>query len=1074
VVCFVTGEAGSGKTTLVSEFTKRAMATHQDLVVAVGQSDAQTGAGDPYLPFREVLAQLTGDVDAILAQGTISEENTGRLRKLLAYSGQAIVELGPDLIGIFVPGAGLATRAAAFLAEKAGWLENIEKLTKRPSSVDEAAESGLQQSYIFEQYTNVLNKLSEKSPLLLILDDLQWADAASIGLLFRIGRRIAGNRIIVVGTYRPEEVALGRLGERHPLEKVLAEFKRYFGDIWINLDSIQESEGMHFLEEFLDSEPNRLGRDFRQALFHHTHGHALFTVELLRDLQERGDLIQDPTGSWMEGRILDWNDLPDRVEGVIEGRIGRLALELQHSLTVGSVQGENFTAEVVARVQDADERGLIRQFSGELEKQHRLIRARRVEHIGGQRLSLYRFQHNLFQKYLYGKLDRVERSYLHEDVGNVLEDLYGEQADEIAVQLARHFEDAGLNEKAVHYLRLAGDEAAVKFANDEAVGYYSRAINLNPDDNLGVRCDLLLRREKIYDLLGDRDAQSQDLAEMEAILEALGDDHWVVKVILRRANYAFVTDDYPAAASAGEVGVKLAEKIQDPENEATGCRIWGSAMLKLGDSETAGKKYERALQIHRQMGDLRGEAVILKDLGTIADNYADYPLAKSYDSQSLELARQVGDRMTECRTLNNLGLVAQREGDIPLAKSYYEQGLSIMKQIGYRKAEGILIQNIGVLYAEKGEYIPALDYFEQARRISQEVGDRYSEARLLTNMGCAAAEQGDFLRAQSYFECGLRLWRELGSPINECNILQDMGSFFVDLGNFTYAKSLFDEALEIAREIETSHHESSLLNSLGDIANALGEYDKARDLNQRALEMKRAIGGPAGEAAVLSSLGSGALRYGDWDTAKDYFESSLRISREIEERRNEGHSLAKLGLLSLHLGEGRTALSYLEAAIDIALAVNDRVGQAYALTTQGQVFAKMDRIDESDMAFQKAISIRHELGQRHLEMESLAGLAQLSLKLKDLSNAESLVQQILDYLDENTLDGVEDRFQIYLTCYEVLDASGDQRAKAFLSDAYRLLQKQASDIADDSHRESFLMNVPSNRKIALEFEGLKG
>ena len=442
LVCFVTGEAGSGKTTLVTEFARRAQEQHEDLVAAVGQSDAQTGAGDAHLPFREVLGQLTGDVEAKLAQGVITQENASRLRKLLVLSGQALVEVGPDLIGVFVPGAGLAARAGAFVADKVGWLDKLEQLVGKRQKGTRLGDSGIQQSHIFEQYANVLCRLSDKHPLLLVLDDLQWADAASIGLLFRLARRIGEHRILLVGTYRPEEVAIGRAGERHPLEKVLAELKRYYGDIWVDLDRAEQVEGRHFVNAFINTEPNQLEEEFCHKLFQHTGGHPLFTIELLRNMQERGDLVRDKHGQWVETPTLDWMCLPKRVEGVIEERIGRLGQELRQMLTVGSVEGEDFTAEVVARVQAADAGGLIRRLSAELERQHRLIMARGVRRLEqvGQRLSLYRFQHNLFQKYLYNELDEAERAYLHEDVGNALEELYGDQVDEIVVQLARHFE----------------------------------------------------------------------------------------------------------------------------------------------------------------------------------------------------------------------------------------------------------------------------------------------------------------------------------------------------------------------------------------------------------------------------------------------------------------------------------------------------------------------------------------------------------------------------------------------------------------------------------------------------------
>lgn len=475
-VAFVTGEAGSGKTALVTEFARRAEEAHVDLIVAIGNCNAQTGIGDPYLPFREVLGLLTGDVEAKLAQGVITQKNAGRLRDFLRVSGQALVELGPDLIDIFVPGAGLVAKAGAFAAEQVGWLEKLEQLVPRRRESVAQSGAGIEQSHIFEQYTNVLRALAAQRPLMLVLDDLQWADAASIELLFHLGRRIGGSRILIVGTYRPEEVAIGRAGERHPLEKVLAEFRRYFGEIWVDLDQAEEAEGRQFVDAFLDTEPNRLGEGFRQALYRHTGGHPLFTTELLRDMQEREDLVQDEQGRWVEGPALDWEDLPARVEGVIEERIGRLEEELRDILTVASVEGEDFTAQVVARVREADERGLVRQLGRELDRKHRLVGERGSRQVGQQRLYLYRFRHSLFQRHLYNGLKEIERELLHGDVGAVLEELYGERADDIAPQLAWHFAEAGQGEKAVGYLVRAGDQARMAYAHQEATDYYHRAL----------------------------------------------------------------------------------------------------------------------------------------------------------------------------------------------------------------------------------------------------------------------------------------------------------------------------------------------------------------------------------------------------------------------------------------------------------------------------------------------------------------------------------------------------------------------------------------------------------------------
>jgi predicted ATPase len=386
---------------------------------------------------------------------------------LLPVTVQALVEVGPDLIDTFVPGAAMAAQLVAWGDGQVGLRARLEELVaRREVSV---GSSSPEQVRLFEQYTSVLKSVAEHQPLLLIVDDWQWADDGSISLLFHLGRRIEGSRILIVGAYRPEDVALGRGGQRHPLEPVVNEFKRAFGDICVDLEQTLEAQGRRFVDALLDSEPNRLGAKFRAALYRQTAGHPLFTVELLRDMQGRGDLVRDAEGRWVEGPALDWEILPARVEAAIAERIGRLDEELREALAIASIEGETFTAEVIAQVQAADRRGIGRRLSTDLDRQHRLVRAEEVRMVGTRRMARYRFRHFLFQKYVYSHLDLVERAYLHGDVGNVLEALYGDQAAEIAVQLARHFREAGNAAKAVDYLLQAGNKALRLSAHAEAI-----------------------------------------------------------------------------------------------------------------------------------------------------------------------------------------------------------------------------------------------------------------------------------------------------------------------------------------------------------------------------------------------------------------------------------------------------------------------------------------------------------------------------------------------------------------------------------------------------------------------------
>lgn len=282
------------------------------------------------------------------------------------------------------------------------------------------------QKDVFEQPTRVLPAVANQQPLLVLLDDLQWADAESIGLLFELARSLDDSRILIVAAYRPAEVARGRWGERHPLEPVVNELKLHLGPIEINLSRAADRP---FVDAFIDSEPNDLSEAFRETLFRLTGGHPLFTVEWLRGMQDRRDLIQDQAKRWIEGPTLDWETLPARVEAAIAERIGQLTALEQELLTIASVEGEIFTAEVVAHVQGLSQSEVVHELSTNLERIQRLVRALGVCERNGRRVSQYRFRHLLIQKYLYHRLDPVERVYLHEAVTLAFENLYGAAAD---------------------------------------------------------------------------------------------------------------------------------------------------------------------------------------------------------------------------------------------------------------------------------------------------------------------------------------------------------------------------------------------------------------------------------------------------------------------------------------------------------------------------------------------------------------------------------------------------------------------------------------------------------------------
>jgi DNA-binding SARP family transcriptional activator/tetratricopeptide (TPR) repeat protein len=846
-VVFVTGGAGWGKTALVDAFAQRAMETHPDLLVAGGHCNAHTGVGDPYLPFREILALLTSDVDPLWAAGAISRDHARRLWHALPLAVPALVDAGPDLVDTFVPGPALMRRAEAFAAgrprDQVAWLAQLEELVDRKAAIPHNPST--QQSALFQQYARMLAALARERPLLLVVDDLQWVDGGSNGLLFHLGRGLAGARILIVGAYRPEEVVTGRPApsagerERHPLEPLVNEFQRTFGDIAIDLDRAEERR---FVDEYLASEPNRLSSEFHETLCQQTGGHPLFTVELLHGMRERGDLVQDEEGHWIEGPALDWETLPPRVEAVIEERIARLNAPLREALRVASVEGETFTAEVVAQVEAVDEGDIVSWLSRELDRQHRLVSAQGVRPTNRGCLSQYRFRHILFQRYLYGRLDPVERARLHRRVGTALERLHGEAPEEIesvAVQLARHFQEAGVIEKAIDYLRQAGERAVRMSAFAEAIAHFRRGLrwlDRLPDSPARAQQELALQLGLAAPLqnafgLGDPEVV-QACARARELCGQLGETFQLFPALWHLTVYYTSRAEFRTAHEVGEQLLRLAEPTHEPLSIALAHLAVAWPLVYMGELSQARAHTERTLslydpQLHQSMASLYGMDIGLATLVNFTVllwclGYPDQAFERS--RETLSLARKVphspslayaqaaigaihmsmiGDvqttqklgeacirHSTECGLLYMLAAGLHCRGWALAEQGCAEEGIVLMHQAmevvqksGVRVGQTMQLLVLAGVYAKSGQVEAGLTALDEALVIVDHSGERPWEpeihrlkGELLLMQGAAEAE------VETHYWRGIELARqqsakswELRATTSLCRLWQQQG-----------------------------------------------------------------------------------------------------------------------------------------------------------------------------------------------------------------------------------------------------------------------------------------------------------
>ena len=602
-VAFITGEAGSGKTALMHAFAQQAMAAHPHLLVAGGKCSAYTGSGDPYRPFQEIMHMLAGGVESQWEAGGISADHARRIWAALPDVAEGLAA-NPLLLNRFVSGAELLPRVQTRTRHRSP--EQVPWLTQLKEGVQDGGTAvPVSQPDLFTQFAGLLETLARQRPLLLLIDDLQWIDSGSLNLLSHLGQHLRGSRVLILGAYRPGDVALGRNGRPHPLAGLVNEFQQQFGECQVDLSA---AGGRPFIDAFLDGEPNRLDETFREMVQRQTNGQALFTTELLRGLQERGDLVKDGDGRWVEGDHLDWEILPARVEAVIAGRIGRLPPSCRQTLTIASVEGETFTAEVVAAIQKAGEQETARCLSGDLGRRHRLVAAQSRQRLGQQHLSRYRFHHFLFQKYLYNDLDLVERADLHEAVGEALERLYDGQEAALAAlfgQLAWHFQEAGALEKAIAYRQKAGERAWQLSAANEAIAHLRQGLTLldaRPDSPERKQRELNLQMSLAMPLQaakGFAAPEFRDTCDRAYLLsQQVGQTPQLIIILSALGSFYLTSGQYHTSRKLCQQKLELAQRFQDDLQIALARLGLAANYTQLGEFGQSRKHIEKLLDFY--------------------------------------------------------------------------------------------------------------------------------------------------------------------------------------------------------------------------------------------------------------------------------------------------------------------------------------------------------------------------------------------------------------------------------------------------------------------------------------------
>ncbi|MEZ4639227.1 MAG: AAA family ATPase [Caldilineaceae bacterium] len=802
-VVFVAGEPGVGKSRLLTALAEDA--SWRGVVVMQGRAQELTADA----PYGLLLATLQDGLSPLRAQ-------------------QAATLL--DRLWL--------SAAATVLPALADWTQGVSTLP--------AMKPDQERIRLMEGLVRLILALAEANPLLLILDDLHWADAATLDVLIYLAQRLRAARVLAVFAFRQVDAQ-----QNAPAWAAIEAIDRTGVLARLALAPLSVEETAEMVQHTLVlPAPATL---FATRIHAETGGNPLFVLESLRTLYAEGLLRQDEAGNWttpFDADTEDYAELPllPAVEETISRRLARLDDVARRLLINAAVVGREISLFALAELTDLDGRDLLPAVG-------RLVQQGLLQETA----TGYRFGHDVVRETVYAGLGEDERRALHRRVLGALGD------DGSAAALAYHGERAGLDADAARHYAAAGEAAATVHAYRQALQHFDSAERLLGEGE-AIPARLLFARERVLDVLGLRERQQADLERLAALTTA--DPKQQIALERRYGQMLAALGDYAAARARLDRALALARRGGDsPEIASLQAQILAAAGEMAywnGAGDAALPLLEEAIALSQAHGEIATEAEAESTLSAALVLLGRYDEALAAADRSTARYRAVGDRVGEADVLSAVGAILSEQGDVAGAEQGYAEALAIHREVGYRYGEARTLINWGVVCYMQGKAGAALTHFAAASQIAQEIDSQRAWSFAEISVAAVISTYvGDTARGRQAIEGVLAVQRAQGNKTLLAQALSIQAQFDYLAGDRAAALAHMDEALTVLADaaempflLAQIHQARSLaLHRVGRAEDALAAVEAALALHAAHNLGDLAVGFLTHKAQILRQLG---------------------------------------------------------------------------------------------------------------------------------------------------------------------------------------------------------------------------
>ena len=635
--------------------------------------------------------------------------------------------------------------------------------------------------------------LAAQGPIVIFLDDIHWADDSSLNILTDLAQRLKDYSILFVILARPS------LFVRQPNWGKNIAFQAR-----IDLSPLSQRESHHLVEEVLQHVEN-IPVVLRELVVSHAEGNPFYIEELIKMMVDDGIIIKDQPKWQVESIRLANLQVPTTLTSVLQARLDRLSSSERITLQVASVIGRVFWDQVITFLNKNDIDSIQLSDSLSILHQREMILPRQASLF--VQTQEYIFKHAVLHQVTYESvLLRLRRQY-HAQVAEWLIQNNHDYSDEMQGVIANHLIKAEKTKEAIPFLEQAGNRAAARYANMEAITYFTKALNLLPPINRQTRYKLLLAREKIYHLRGEREAQQQDLKSLDELanqLTASTNFEYRTEVSLRLADYALATGDYTAAIAATTQALHIAQMANSEHDEIASYLTWGQILLRKGEYIEADEKLKISLSQARSRHLPQLEADSLRFLGVKAADLGQFEEAKAHYTKALSLYQLLNDKRGESIVWNNISVADYSQSKLEEALINWEKAYQIHLEIGDREGQSRVLSNLSTVYLDLGDYNTAYTYSQEALRICQEIDLSFGQCFNLINLSLVSYFLCDEESARHYSHAACSLAEKIDSLHLLGMALKDHGFLLTQWKELDEAKGAYLQALKIWEELSQS------------------------------------------------------------------------------------------------------------------------------------------------------------------------------------------------------------------------------------------------------------------------------